>query len=1031
MKLPEIAVKNPIFILMVFLAILIFGLVSRTMIPVDVLPDIEMPMMTVVTVYPGASAEEVEQEVTKQLEKTLAGVNDLESIKSTSKENVSLISLEFNQNSDLNECANSARDALELIKQKLPSGVENPFIYRVNSSMMPVLIYAVEAEASYLGIDNIIENNISNRLKNLPGVASILVIAAPEREIKIEVDPYQLQAYQLSVAQIAQVLELESVSIPGGNVKLGGYDLSVQVPADFATVAEIEQVVLTSFNGKIVRVGDVATVVDGFREKDIQCRSMQREAVVMMVQKQSGSNTLEVASAVKAEIAEINQVLPSDVQVNQVLDSSELVSHSIDNLSKTIFWASLFVILVVFFFMREFKSSLIVILTIPFSLITAFIFMFIADYSVNIFSLMSLAIAIGMVVDNTIVVFENIKSHIENGERPAQAAIFGTSEMGMAITASSLTTIAVFIPMIFLEGIVGVLFKQLAILTSVTILASLFTALTLTPMLASLFLKNKRQQKSKNSFFKFSENIFARTEQAYSRFLATALSYRKSIIGGIGLLFLLALYLGLQSGSNYIPEFDAGDLNALIKLEVGTSVEKTQEISRQVEQIFFDEVPELRALYSINGQTEESLLATMGFEEGTNCATIGGKLILPDDRDYTAQEIAAKIRPQIEQIPEIVEFRVAGGSLLGMALLGNKRDIEINIMGNNYDSINGLARQIEELFAQQTYLHEVGTTIDNGKLELKINVDKERASTLGLNSGMIALAVRQSIYGAEAGELVDAGENYQISVRYAAEYRNEIGQLENLMLSSVTGQMVPLSAVATLSQGYGPLEIQHESQQRLVKVYADAYETSLGEAVAQVEQQLAQLEIPEDLVIEMGGKVADKDESFNSLYLLFFLGLAMVYMVMASQFGSFMDPLIIMFAVPLSIIGVVIAFLLTGESLSVVTFIGLIMLIGIVVNNGIVLVDYINLLRARGNKLVTAITEAGKSRLRPVMMTALTTILGMVPLAFSSGMGSEMWKPLGITVIGGLLVATLITLIFIPVLYLSFHRRDLLKEGEE
>jgi HAE1 family hydrophobic/amphiphilic exporter-1 len=486
----------------------------------------------------------------------------------------------------------------------------------------------------------------------------------------------------------------------------------------------------------------------------------------------------------------------------------------------------------------------------------------------------------------------------------------------------------------------------------------------------------------------------------------------------------------MQTGSNYIPEFDAGDLNALIKLEVGTSVEKTQEISRQVEQIFFDEVPEMRALYSINGQTEESLLSTMGFEEGTNCATIGGKLLLPDDRDYTAQEIAARIRPQIEKIPEIVEFRVAGGSLLGLALLGNKRDIEINIMGNNYDSINALAQQIEQLFAEQTYLHEVGTTIDNGKLELKINVDKERASALGLNTGMIAMAVRQSIYGAEAGELADAGENYQISVRYAAEYRNEINQLENLMLSTVTGRMVPLSSVANLSQGYGPLEIQHESQQRMVKVYADAYQTSLGEAVEQVEQQLAQLQIPDDLVIEMGGKVADKDESFNSLYLLFFLGLAMVYMVMSSQFGSFLDPLIIMFAVPLSIIGVVLAFLLTGESLSVVTFIGLIMLIGIVVNNGIVLVDYINLLRARGNKLLTAITQAGRSRLRPVMMTALTTILGMVPLAFSSGMGSEMWKPLGITVIGGLLVATLITLIFIPVLYLSFHRRELSKEGE-
>ncbi|MCK4956367.1 MAG: efflux RND transporter permease subunit, partial [Candidatus Cloacimonetes bacterium] len=495
MRLPEIAVKKPIFILMIFIAILIFGVVARTMIPVDVLPDIEMPMLTVITIYPGASAEEVEEQVTKNLEKTLAGVTDLKSITSKSKENVSLIALEFNYDADLDESANGARDALELEKQKLPAGAKSPFIYRVNSSMMPVLIYAVEAEESYYGIENIIDNQISNKLKNISGVASILTIAAPEREIKVEVDPYKLKAYNLSITKISKILETENISIPGGNIKVGNFDLALRVPGEFESIEDIKRIVLTSFNGKIIRVEDVAEVIDGFEEKDIVCRSMGRRSVVLMVQKQSGSNTLEVAEAVKAEVTKINKSLPTDVKITQVMDASELVSHSIDNLSKTIIWASLFVILVVFFFLREVKSSLIVILTIPFSLITAFIFMFLADYSVNVFSLMALAIAIGMVVDNTIVVFENIKRHIDNGERPMQAAIFGTSEMGMAISASTLTTIAVFLPMVFIGGVVGVLFKQLAILTSITLLASLFTALTLTPMLSSLFLKNKRKQK--------------------------------------------------------------------------------------------------------------------------------------------------------------------------------------------------------------------------------------------------------------------------------------------------------------------------------------------------------------------------------------------------------------------------------------------------------------------------------------------------------------------------------------------------------
>jgi HAE1 family hydrophobic/amphiphilic exporter-1 len=1028
MRLPEISVKNPVFIMMLFIAVLLFGFVSKMMIPVDVLPDIEMPMMTVITVYPGASAEEVEKEVTNNLEKTLAGVNDLKSITSTSKDNVSLIALEFNYDADLNECANSARDALEIEKQNLPNGAENPFIYRVNSSMMPILIYGVEANESYLGINNIIENNVSNRLKNISGVASVLVIAAPEREIKLEVNPNKLQAYNLSISRVAQVLKSENISIPGGNIKLGGYDLSVQIPSDYESVEKIKKIVISSFNGKVVRLEDIADVSDSFMEKDILCRSMKKNAVIMMVQKQSGSNTLSVANAVKQEVIEINKTLPTDVKINQLLDSSELVSHSIKNLTETIFWASLFVILVVFFFLREFKSSMIVILTIPFSLITAFIFMYIADYTVNIFSLMALAIAIGMVVDNTIVVFENIKRHIDNGERPTQAAIFGTSEMGMAISASTLTTIAVFIPMVFMEGIVGVLFKQLAILTSVTILSSLFTALTLTPMLASILLKNKRKQKSKSKFYKLSEKIFADTEQAYARFLSHALNHRKSIIASVVILFVVVLYFGMNTGSNYIPEFDAGDLNVVLKLEVGSSVQKTQEVSKKVEEIIMEEIPELRALYSINGQTEESLLSMMGFEEGVNTATIGAKLVLPDDRNYTAKEIAEKIRPRIEEIPEIEEFRVTGGSLLGMALLGNKRDIEINILGLNYDLINEFAGKLESLFENQTYLKNIGTTIDAGKLELKINVDKDKASALGLNSGIIAMTIRQSIYGVNVGDLTDAGEDYEINLRYAPEYRNNIDNLQNLMLTSVTGKMIPLSSVATLEQSNGPLEIQHESQQRMVKVYADTKDISLGEAVKKINAELDKLNVPNDLVIEIGGKVSDKEESFSSLYLLFLLGLAMVYMVMASQFGSFKDPLIIMFAVPLSIIGVVIAFMLTGESLSVVTFIGLIMLIGIVVNNGIVLVDYINLLRARGKNLFEAITEAGNSRLRPVMMTALTTILGMLPLALSSGMGSEMWKPLGITVIGGLLVSTLITLVFIPVLYMSMHRKE--QKGE-
>lgn len=1027
MKLPKLAVKRPITILMLFLAILLFGMVSRLMLPVDVLPDIELPMLTVLTVYPGASANEVEQQITKELEEILAGVPELKSIKSSSKENVSIISLEFNWNANLDQAANDVRDKIELKKQKLPDDARNPMITKINSSMMPVLMYAIEAEESFQGIDNIIENKISNRLKNLPGVATIIAIATPEREIKIEVDPLKLQAYHLSVNQIATILRLENITIPGGNVEIGNYDLAVSIPGEIEKIDELNNIILTAIDGKLIRLKDVATVTDGYKEKSIIGRSDSKQAVVLMVQKQSGQNTLKVAKAVQTEMEEIRTIVPSDVSITQVLDSSELVEHAINNLSNTIAWAALLVVLVVLFFLRELRSSLIILLTIPFSLIVAFIFMFIADFTINIFSLMALAIAIGMVVDNAIVVFENITRHLELGEKAKAAAEFGAGEMGMAISASTLTTIAVFLPMVFIGGLVGILFKQLALLTSITLIASLFTALTLTPMLASRLLTNTRSRKH-SKIFTFSEKFFVWTEDSYTSILRWAVHHRKIVILLVFVIFAVTLYLGSFVGTDYLPEFDAGDINTVIHVEVGTKVEETARIAREIEKIFREEIPEYRAQYSIVGQTDEGLLSMMGFDEGKNIATIGAKLVLSDKRDYTSKEIADRIRERMKKIPELETFRISGGSILGAALMGNKKPIEIKILGNDLDVLNSTARQIEEKLASQTFLNNVSSTVDRGKLELHIKINRDKAQLLGLNTGMIAMAIRQSIYGTEAGDFSEHGEEYEINVRYDQIHRSDIQRLKEITLTTLTGQQVTLGSVAQIERERGALEIRHESQQRVVSISAELNNISLGSAQKKVHELISEIEIPDNVILNYGGQLESQSESFGSLYLLFALGLALVYMVMAAQFESLRDPLIIMFAVPLSIIGVIWAFLLTGNTLSVITFIGLIMLIGIVVNNGIVLVDYTNLLRSRGYNIIEATLQAGHSRMRPVLMTAFTTILGMVPLATSHGMGSEMWKPLGITVIGGLLVSTLITLVFIPVMYLFIHRKELRKE---
>lgn len=1029
MKLPQIAVKNPVFTMSVFIALLIFGIVSLTMLPRDILPDVEYPAITIITVYPGASASEVEEQVSKKLENQLSSVTNLKKISSKSKENVSFISLEFDWNTNLDEATNDTRDKIELVKKELPDNAYDPSIVKVNSSMVPVIIYNVSAKESYNSLDQILEDKMTNRLKRVKGVGNFIIIGQKERQIKVDIDPYRMQAYHLNIALISQILKAENLTVPGGNINLGINELAVRVPGEFTSVEDIQSIIVATVNGQIIRLSDIAKVYDDYKEKDEISKAYKEKSVIIMVQKQSGANTLEVASAVKKEIKEIQKILPKDVKINQAIDSSVLVSHSIKNVSSTIWYAGFFVIFVVLFFMRNVKNSIIIILTIPFSLIFAFIYMYIAHFSINIFSMMALAIALGMVVDNAIVVLENITRHIENGARPQEAAIFGSSEMGMAISGSTLTTIVVFLPMVFMGGVVGILFKQLAQIASVTLIASLFTALTLTPMLASILIKPAHlQKKTHGKVFSYFEKMFIGMENKYSKILEWSVNHRKTVIFGSLALFILSIAIGSSVGSNYIPEFDAGDLMASVELPVGTSLAETERISSIVEDIFLEEVPQkdLLSHYSIIGQTEKGVLSIMGFKEGKNAFTVGAKLVIPDLRNYSSSDVAERISRRIAEIPEIEKFSVSGGSMLGKALLGNSKPIDIKIMGNDFSKMNETAQEIQKVLENYGKLQNISNTIDPGKLEVQLIIDKDKARDLGVNTALVGLSVRQSIYGVEASQYKEDGEEFDILVRYAPEYRNSIDAIADIMIPTASGQAVTLGSFAKIVEANGALEIKHESQQRIVYVSADLKGVSLGEAVKDIKKSLSSLEIPDDVIVEFGGQYEEQQESFKTLLMLFALGIFLVYLVMASQFGSWKDPFIIMFAVPLSIIGVVFAFLLCGESLSVTTFIGIIMLVGVVVNNGIVLVDYTNLLRARGYHLSKSVIDAGHSRLRPVLMTTFTTVLGMLPMAMSSGMGSEMWKPMAITMIGGLSVSTGITLVLVPVIY---HLINSKKEG--
>lgn len=1027
MKLPKLSVNRPVATIMAFLAILLFGVVSLTMLPLDVMPAMELPSLTVLTVYPGASANEVEDQVSRVLESQLSGVQDLKSINSSSRENVSVISLQFSWGADITQSASNTRDMMELVKSKLPAGAREPVIFKVNSSMMPVLIFSITAGESYNALGSIIEDKIAGPLRKCEGVGSVIYLGHPEREISVNVDPSKLSAYKLSIAQVSSMLKAGNISIPGGSIKTGTNDYSVRIPADIISTNELAEIPVSSFLGKIIRLSDIATIEDGYSESDEYARTGAGKAAVLMVQKQSGKNSLEVVKAVRNTVNTIRPGLEKDITINEILSQEEVISQSVKSLSDTLWWAMLFVILVVVAFLRDWKSSLIVFLTIPFSLITAFIFMYAKGWTINIFSLLSLIIAIGMVVDDAIVVLENITRHISQGASPREAAVIATDEMGLAVIASTTTVLVVFIPLIFVGGLVGIFFKQLAALTITTLVSSLVIAFTLAPMLASRLIKSKSGKnlsRIKAGFYERSEKHLAAAELRYKELLSWAVKH-KLIVVSVALSLLLLTFMGAHKiGSDYLPVFDAGDIIVVFQTETGSSAAETDRVSLEVMKLMTENIPEIvpGTVGAISGQTKDGILSTVGFSEGKNIGTVLCHLTLPDKRKRTAREIGDMLRSKVAEIPEIEKFNITAGNILESAILGNAKPIEIRISGNDLQQLNEAAQQIKEKLQQFPFMTGVECSADEGKTEYQVIIDRTRASAVGLNAGMIAMQVRQSIYGAEAGSISEGGKDYDIMVRYEPAKRSDLSSLDNISLSTLLGTTVRLSDIAVIKQGFGPKEIRRESQQRYVTVQGEIRNISLGDAAASVNEMLAKTSFPEGVTGKIAGQAVSKDESFGDLSLVLIIGVLLVYMVMAAQFESLKDPFIIMLAVPFTATGIITAFLLTGTTLSITTFIGIIMLMGIVVKNGIILVDYTNMLRKRGFDLNDSILEAGRSRLRPVVMTSLTMILAMVPMALNRSMGYEMFSPMAITMIGGLLFSMMITLVIVPVFYAIFNR---------
>lgn len=1032
MRLPEFGVKFPVTNIMIFLSVLVLGMVSLRKLPIDLMPEIEPPSISVITVYEGANAEDVEAKVTQVIENNLAIVSNLDKLTSRSLEGVSTVSCRFKWGVNLDEASNDIRDRLEFAKRSLPDEIESPIVFKFNTAMIPILFIGVNApEEIYPRLFHLVDKQVSDELKRVPGVGAVQLYGGLERQININLDRARLEAYSLSAQKIAERLAQENITLPSGNLKVGYLDYTLRVPGEFTSTDEIKDIVISSDGEKTVYLKDVAQVEDAFKEETFSVRSQGKPGMMLMVQKRSGANTVEVAKRVRNQIQKLEKQLPENLKFYILSDNSEHITQSVNDLAQTVYWGGFFVVLVVLFFLRQIRPSAIIALTIPFSLIISFIFMYFLGYTINIMSLSSLAIAIGMVVDNAIVVTDNVYRHREKGEPPREAAISGTSEVGRAISASTFTTVVVFLPLVFLTGITGIMFKQLAVIVTMTLLASLFTALTFSPMLCSKLLVNlpeanltPRRKTFYRGFYESSARFFQYLEGAYGKALEWALARKKiTIFTAIGV-FVFSLLLIPKIGTEFIPEEDTGDLNISVELPPGTRYEQTDKIAKQVEDIFNQDVPEALTVFSRVGQSGATRFSgAFGSRTGSNIMTIGAKLRKISQRARSTKEIAEGIRPKIAGLLGVKKISIQAGSPFARLLFGGGKPVSIEILGHDLEAADKLAYQLKSEVSQIKGVVDVTVSRELGRPELQVEVDRTKASSLGLSMHTIADTLRTYFFGKSATKYRQAGDEYDIFLRLKESERASIQDIENIPLTSASGKIIRLSNIARIIQRTGPIAIERQNQERIVKVEANVFRRSLGDIAKDIRAVIEQTQIPADLTMSLGSDIEEQAKAFRELLLLFALAGLLVYMVMAGQFESLVDPFIVIFSVPFAFTGVAFGLLLSGVNLSILAFLGLVMLAGIVVNNAIVLVDYINLLWRGGASLKEAIISGGKNRLRPVLMTTITTLFGMLPLALSKGEGSELWKPLGVSIISGLSVSTLITLILVPVMYMLFNQK--------
>ena len=1018
MNIYKTSVNNPITSIIVFVAVAIMGIFSLSRLGIDLFPDIESNMLMVMTSYPGASAEDIENNVTRPLENVLNGVDHLDNITSQSKENMSVVTLEFEYGYDLDILANDVRDKLDMLST-LPDGVSQPIIFKFSSDMIPVLMLGVTAEESMSGLYKILDDQIATPLARVSGVGTISIAGIPEREIQVYCDPNKLEAYGLSIEAISNAIAAVNRNTPAGSFDVGSNAYSLRVDHEFEDPSEMYDLVIGYRNGAPILLREVATIKDTVQERIQETYNNGEQGGMIIVQKKSGANAVAISREVKAYIEELKETLPADVQLFTIMDTSDNIVSTVQSLRDTIITTFLLVMLVVFLFLGRWRATFIVIFTIPISLLAAVIYIMATGETLNIITMSSLSIAIGMVVDNAIVVLENITTHIDRGAKPKQAAIFATKEVGISVIGGTLTTIAVFLPLTMVTGMAGVLFNSMGWMVTITLTVSTIAAITFTPVLCSLMMKKS----PKKAWFQHHiDNVMERFNHFYGGILAWCVTHRKTVIIGAVVLFsgvLGGLYPFIKS--EFFPAQDNASLSVSIQLPAGTRQEITRDLSLEISDRFRKAFPEELEMVSVReGQADTDNIFGAMSENGTHIISMDLRFVKKTEREKGLTEIADEMRAILDEYTEIRTFNVTTGA----GSMGGASSVDIELYGYDFDTSDALAEQVANIMRNIDGFTEVTVSRNEYTPEYHVDFDLEKLSRSGLDVTTASMYLRNRINGSVSSFYREDGDEYDIRVRYDKKFRESIEDIENITIYNQMGQGVKIRDIGTVKEASTPPTITRKNRDRYVTIsgiVGTGY--ALSDMVLQVQTEMDKINMPAGFSWLVGGSYEDMQETFTDMALLMVLMVILVFVIMASQFESLTYPFVIMFSLPFAVLGVAIGLAVTGTPLNIMSVLGVLMLIGIVVNNGIVLVDYTILCRERGMNIIDAVVTAGKSRLRPILMTTTTTVLGMIPMAVGSGVGAEMWNSLGMSVAWGLAFSTLITLILIPTLFAAFAVR--------